>query len=79
MLTLTGREQLGCSSFEVKYSKLGFCWVFLKTLRGNQDERIIHELREWERNYTDVQQIMDDLVLARGRNQALKEEVSEHH
>ena len=53
-----------------------FC---LKTLRGNQDERIIHELREWERNYTDVQQIMDDLVLARGRNQALKEEVSEHH
>ena len=46
---------------------------FLKTLRGNQDERIIHEL---ERNFTDVQKIMDDLVLARGRNQALKEEVS---
>ena len=49
---------------------------FLKTLRGNQDERIVHELKEWERNFTDVQKIMDDLVLARGRNQALKEEVS---
>lgn len=46
-----------------------------KTLQGHQDERIVHELREWERNFTDVQKLMDDLVLTRGRNEALKEEV----
>lgn len=46
-----------------------------KSLHGRQDERVLHELREWEKNFIDIQQYMDDLAIARGRARTLKEEV----
>ena len=46
-----------------------------KSLHGRQDERVLHELREWAKNYIDIQQYMEDLAVARGRARDLKEEV----
>ena len=46
-----------------------------KSLHGRQDERVLHELREWRKNFIDIQQYMDDLAMARGRARNLKEEV----
>ena len=47
-----------------------------KSLHGRQDERVLHELREWAKNFIDIQQYMDDLAMARGRARDLKEEVN---
>lgn len=46
-----------------------------KSLHGRQDERVLHELREWGKNFIDIQQFMDDLAVARGRARDLKEDV----
>ena len=46
-----------------------------RSLHGRQDERVLHELREWRKNFIDIQQYMDDLAVARGRARNLKEEV----
>ena len=46
-----------------------------QTLHGRQDERVLHELREWQNNFIDVQHYMDNLAVARGRARNLKEEV----
>ena len=48
-----------------------------KSLHGRQDERVLHELREWAKNFIDIQQFMDDLAVARGRARDLKEDVRE--
>ena len=47
-----------------------------RSLHGRQDERVLHELREWAKNFIDIQQYMDDLAVARGRARDLKEDVS---
>lgn len=44
-------------------------------LHGNIDERISHELKEWKKNFVDVQGVMDNLMLAKGRVRGLTEEV----
>ena len=46
-----------------------------KSLHGRQDERVLHELREWAKNFIDIQQYMDNLAVARGRARDLKDEV----
>ena len=46
-----------------------------RSLHGRQDERVLHELREWAKNFIDIQQYMDDLAVARGRARDLKEDV----
>lgn len=46
-----------------------------RSLHGRQDERVIHELREWAKNYIDIQHYMDELAVARGRARDLKDEV----
>ena len=52
------------------------CNVPPQSLHGRQDERVLHELREWQNNFINVQQYMDNLAVARGRARNLKEEVS---
>ena len=47
-----------------------------RSLHGRQDERVLHELREWAKNFIDIQQYMDDLAVARGRARDLKDDVS---
>jgi hypothetical protein len=46
-----------------------------KSLGGRQDERVLHELREWHANFINVNVLMDDLAVCRGRNTSLKEEL----
>ena len=53
-----------------------FEFVFLQSLHGRQDERILHELKEWNNSFISVQQFMDDLAVAKGRIRSIQEEVS---
>ena len=56
-------------------------WILLhymtssQSLHGRRDERILHELQEWDTNYVNVQQLLDDLLTTRGRVSSLNEEV----
>lgn len=47
-----------------------------KSLHGRQDERVLHELREWVKNFIDIQQYIEDMAVARGRARDLKDDVS---
>ncbi len=46
-----------------------------QSLHGRQDERVLHELKEWEGNFISVQQFMDDLAVTKGRVWSLQENV----
>lgn len=46
-----------------------------QSLHGRQDERILHQLKEWNNNFISVQQFMDDLAVAKGRIRSVQEEV----
>lgn len=50
-------------------------WHHVQSLHGRRDERILHELQEWDTNYVNVQQLLDDLLTTRGRVSSLTEEV----
>ena len=47
-----------------------------QSLHGRQDERILHELKEWHNNFISVQHFMDDLAVAKGRIRSIQEEVA---
>ena len=49
--------------------------TFVQSLHGRQDERILHELKEWKKNFISVQQFMDDLAVSKGRIRSIQEEV----
>ena len=46
-----------------------------QSLHGRQDERVLHELKEWNNNFISVQDFMDDLAVAKGRIRSIQEEV----
>ena len=48
----------------------------MQSLHGRQDERILHELKEWHNNFISVQHFMDDLAVAKGRIRSIQEEVA---
>lgn len=57
-------------------SPAALCLSPSQSLSGRQDERVLHELREWRDNFVDVNAIMDDLAAASGRANSLNQEVS---
>ena len=52
------------------------CFLLVQTLHGRQDERVLHELKEWHNNFISVQEYMDELALVKGKARNLKEDVS---
>ena len=50
--------------------------AYTQSLHGRQDERILHELKEWHNNFISVQKFMDDLAVAKGRIRSIQEEVA---
>ena len=47
----------------------------MQSLHGRQDERVLHELKEWQNSFIDVQTLMDSLAVSRGRVRDLQEKV----
>ncbi|XP_019853233.1 PREDICTED: formin-like protein 3 [Amphimedon queenslandica] len=46
-----------------------------QTLECEPDEKLMHELKEWKKSFTDVQKLTDELLIARGRANGLKQEL----
>jgi hypothetical protein len=46
-----------------------------RSLKGRQDESVLHELSEWRKEFIDVQAVMDEFVSLRSRATVLRDEI----
>ena len=50
--------------------------LLMQSLKGRQDDAVLHELNEWRKEFIDVQAVMDEFIGLRTRASELRTEVS---